>query len=138
MSEELATASVYLQLEAADLHAVRPAHYAIHERLRNWAGYVRDRKGKGARQPMFRHYRPYLVPREPGGEAPDSLDAMKVEREISFLPEKHAYAVRWCYVFPWRNEHRVLRTLAVQRSALCELIHDSRAMLKNRLEASSD
>lgn len=119
--------------ERIDLHAVQPVHYVIHGRLENWARYVRDGEGKGATQPMFRHYRPYLVAREPGGEAPDSLDAMKVEKGVCGLPEKHAYAIRWCYVFPWRNERRVCRLLALQPLDLSGLIHDSRAMLKNRL-----
>lgn len=120
--------------EPIDLHAVSPIHYVIHGRLENWARYIRDSMSRGTGQPMFRHYKPYLVAREPAGyEEPDSLDAMKVEKGVAALPNKHAYAVRWCYVFPWRNEHRVCRVLAVQPAKLHELIGEGRSILKNRL-----
>lgn len=128
-----------MKRDLVDLHAVKPAHYAIHDRLENWARCIRDSGYRRNVLPMFRFYRPYLVGNTGGCDfVLDTKDASTIEREVCKLPEKHAHAVRWCYVFPWRDERMVCRVLVVQRAELHSLIEDGRTMLKNRLTTYAD
>ena len=117
-----------------DFHRVAALHQATHERLLNWARCVSQSSSTGSCQPMFRQYRSTEVwHTKIVGVAPDTIDGMRIEKEVAKLPEKHAHATRWCYVFPWRDERKVCRILAVTRDGLQGLITDSRSMLRNRL-----
>jgi hypothetical protein len=116
-----------------DLHCVRHEHLAIHERLANWARYVRDSRPGQAVAPMFRGYRSSEVWISDAPRVPiDTLDGHQMEKAVSKLPEKHRDAIRWSYVYVWIHPGKIQRGLGVTRLGLVGLIHDGRSMLKNR------
>ena len=115
-----------------DFFTIRPEHIPVHDRLSNWAAYVKDRPSKIADCAMFRQYKPYLVPREPSAAMVDMLDGHAMEKAVSALPQKHRDAIRWTYVFYLVTPSRMCQHLGVSRQGLALLIHDARSMLKNR------
>ena len=120
--------------EAVDYSHVKPELEAVHERLSNWARWVRVRPQGWQTAPMFRMYQS----RARQWEAPviqnpvDTLDAVLMEKAVSALPEKHRAAVRWSYVH-CGNPLAMARTLAVSKQGLADLVDAGRTMLKNRL-----
>jgi len=118
--------------ENCDLFVVLPHHMTIHDRLGNWARYVRDSRPGGAVAPMFRSYRSSEVWAQEVRTPVDALDGHKMEKAVAQLPEKHRDAIRWHYVYVWIQPGKVQRHLAVTRSGLVDLIHDGRSMLTNR------
>lgn len=116
-----------------DAHTVRSEHLAIHDQLLNWARVVRVHAQTMAPPPMFRHYR---CDGGWGDDAPavplDLLGGWQMERSVSNLPDKHREAIRWHYVRPWLNPYSQARRLAVTQIGLIDLVHQARAMLKNR------
>lgn len=128
-----------MQRDDLDLHAVRPIHIRIHERLLNWARWSRASGSSSGCQPMFKHYRAYAFPESSGGGIPvDTVDAVSIQKLFARLPEKHRWAVQWSYCFPFISPFKVCRVLAVSRSGLVELVHDGRTMLKNQAEKGID
>ena len=123
-----------MRAETVDYTYVRPEHEAIHARLENWRRWVRIRPHGWHTSPMFRLYqsknRQWEMPilHQPV----DSLDALKVEKAVSGLPDKHRAAIRWCYVFTG-NPVAMARKLAVSKQGLADLVSDGRTMLHNRL-----
>lgn len=118
-----------------DFHAVRSDHMGIHDRLCNWSRYVSSGRGRSSTMPMFRFYRSTDTWTEADPRMPiDTLDGSRIEREVAKLPEKHMGAVRWSYVYSlWGvSVFRACRVLAVNQTTLSQLVHDGRAMLKNR------
>lgn len=89
---------------------------------------------------MFRHYRSgdvwgHDVARDPI----DRLGGMQMEKQVAQLPEKHAVAVRWLYVYAKGNHKykpvpvwKIRSFLGVTKASLADLIHDGRSMLNNR------
>lgn len=115
---------------AVDFHAVESAHFAIHERLLNWARWCYSNGGRTV-APMFRLYR---TPEHWGSEpslSVDSLDAQAIQKAVSHLPEKHRKALGWCYVIR-SSPRRATRELAVTMEGLAELVREGRCMLVNR------
>ena len=119
-----------MKRETVDFHVVEPAHLAIHARLENWAMWANG-KPRSIVQPMFMLYRPDAYERESSGIVIDRLDAQKVQKAVSALPEKHRAAITWQYVAPC-SPIRMARALGESMSGLCDLISRARTMLKNR------
>lgn len=114
-----------------DFHAVAIEHHAIHERLQNWARWCYSNGGRTV-APMFRLYRSseqwnhsHIV------DGVDSLDAQKVQKGVSMLPEHNRKALAWCYVLR-TSPKRAARDLAVTMDGLMVLVTNGRAMLVNR------
>lgn len=109
-----------------------PSHqHEVDERLINWARWCRPNH-RASVLPMFRLYKPYLYP-ERGASSPiDSKEAVEVQKCMAYLPEKHRYAVGWCYVIR-SNPARAARDLGVSTQGLMDLINQGRDMVKNRL-----
>lgn len=120
--------------EIVDYNHVQAHHEAIHERLMNWARWVRVRPNGWATHPMFRMYQSKARQWEaPVIQNPvDTLDAVQVEKAVSALPVKHREAIRWSYVH-CRDPLGMARTLAVTKQGLADLVNDGRTMLKNKL-----
>lgn len=121
-----------------DMNRVRFAHEEIHERLVNWGRWcMSGARGPGA-SPMFRQYKApkYRNAVDELSIPVDGLDATKIERAVSFLPEKHRDSIRWFYVYSRAGMGlwQAVRALGVQRDTLTKLIHDGRSMLRNRLD----
>lgn len=114
-----------------DFHAVSPEHFAIHERLQNWARWCHSTGGRAV-APMFRLYRSTEAwgSVEPSATV-DTLDAQAVQKAVSHLPEKHRKAVAWCYVIR-TSPRKCTRDLGVSMHGLAELIWQGRVMLVNR------
>ncbi len=126
-----------MKRDAIDFHEIRPQHLAVHERLCNWARYVSvGRRGGGGIHPMFRSFRSSEVWAAPDsmGIPVDNIDGSAMEKAVAALPEKHRGAVQWHYVYSgWGvSIFKACRLLAVRQDTLNELVHDGRAMLKNR------
>ena len=125
-----------MKRDAIDFHEIRPHHQAVHDLLLNWSRYVMGGRG-GLTQatPMFRNYRSSEVwsGHEPGIPI-NTLDGSEMERAVHKLPEKHCAAIRWHYVYSLKgcSIFRACRVLGVRQDTLNELVHDGRAMLKNR------
>jgi DNA-directed RNA polymerase specialized sigma24 family protein len=123
-----------MQRDLPDFHTVHPLHLVIHDRLNNWERYVRAGGRTCWTSPMFRGYRPErdnghdLEPRIPV----DELDGHAMEKAVYKLPEKNREAIRWCYVYRYIPDKKVREGLGVTRVGLVTLIHDGRAMLRNR------
>jgi DNA-directed RNA polymerase specialized sigma24 family protein len=116
-----------------DFFQVEAKHIKIHERLVNWARWAHSPQW-GRVQPMFRLYRP---DEHWEGQSPissvDTLDAAKIQKAVSKLPEKHRSAIGWNYV-KRNNPKRAAQELGVNVQGLAQLIADGRQMLINRGE----
>lgn len=116
-----------------DFFAVSDHHLAIHERLENWARWVRVRPHGWQVSPMFAQYRskawqwerPELKPQT------NMPEAVEMEKAVSLLPEKHRSAIRWCYVLAG-SPAGMARQLAVTKQGLQDLVSAGRTMLVNR------
>lgn len=115
-----------------DFHEVRPIHAEIHERLLNWARWCRGGSGGSTVQPMFRHYRDGY-PEAPQTIMPvDSLDGHRVEKLVVALPAKHRTVLQWWYCRPYIPVMKVRRVLGLTTPGLYDLVHEARAMVRNR------
>ena len=120
--------------ETVDYCHVKPEHEAIHQRLENWARWLRPRLSGWHTHPMWRNSR---TSRQwevsPDISAPvNALDALAIERTVAQMPVKHRDALRWWYVHAG-NPVAIARTLGVSKQGLADLVDAGRTMLGNRL-----
>lgn len=86
---------------------------------------------------MFKFYRADNFDDERGAHAIDRpppidpSDALKIEKAVVQLPEKHKLATVWFYRIKCQPV-KACKALGVSRLGLAGLIHDARAMLVNR------
>ena len=128
-----------MKRDCIDFHKLAYRDEPMHERLLNWARYVSSVRGNATCAPMFRFYRSSETWADNTPRIPvDSLDGLRIEREVAKLPEKNCLAIRWQYVYSLRGVTvwKACRTLAVTQPALFDLVTDARHMLKNRLTYS--
>lgn len=119
-------------LMIVDFNRVPADQLEIHDRLINWAKWARGSRGSNV-HPMFRQYRnDYWEPAAPQSYS-DTLDAVKVQKVMKDVPEKHRIAVQWCYIAR-SNPTKACKDLGVSKAGLMELIDDGRAMIRNRLK----
>lgn len=123
-----------VQETIVDYHYVKPEHEAMHERLTNWARWVKVRPHGWPTHPMWRKA---LTSKQwdiaPHVSTPvNTLDAANIEKAVSSLPTKHRDAVRWHYVHSG-NPAAMARSLAVSKKGLADLVDAGRTMLQNRL-----
>ena len=121
-----------MQRDSIDFHTVEEKHLTIHTRLINWSMWCRNRV-PGQVQPMFRLYRPEVKWGEVRGESDpvDPIDAAKVQKGVSVLPEAQRLALNWSYVTP-SNPRRQAQRLGVSMEGLRLLVRSGRVMLINR------
>lgn len=107
----------------------------INLRLEEWAQWVRVRPQPWKAQPMWRFAQSKARQwHEPEHKREiDTNKAHEVERAVSFLPDKHRAAIRWCYVFQSVPVGTMRSQLGVTRDGLLDLIVRGRDMLNNRL-----
>ena len=121
-----------------DLARIAARHEAINKRLEEWARWVKVTPRMMPQQPMFRFAKSNARQWEidpPIHIEINTLAAHEVEKAVASLPEKHRTALRWFYVFPYIQIHIVRRELGLTKDALCQMIEDSRDMLRNMLKA---
>ena len=119
--------------EAVDYNHVKPEHEAVHERLSNWARWVRVRPHGWQTAPMFRLYQSKARQWEasPHISTPiDTIDAALIEKAVYALPDKHRDAIRWWYVHAG-NPVAMARNLGVSKQGLADLVSVARTMLIN-------
>ena len=123
-----------VQETTVDYNHVPERHAAIHARLENWRRWVIVRPHGWQTAPMFRMYQSKARQwHAPVIQTPvDTLDALRVEKAVAALPEKHREAVRWWYVYR-RNPAAMARSLGVSKQGLADLVEAGRTMLQNRL-----
>lgn len=118
-----------------DFHAVEDKHVEIHRRLENWARWCNGSFGGGGTSPMFRLYRAPAQSR--GAEHSwssmpvDGMDAQRIAKAVTKLPEPHRRAILWSYVKPI-NPKRQAQQQGVTLEGLALLLRDGRQMLINR------
>lgn len=114
-----------------DFNSVSYAHEPIHERLVNWARWVRPRPSSWV-HPMWRGFKASEIWTGPTAAAPlDPLDAQKLEKGVSALPESHRFSIRWCYVYGGQPR-KAAAHVGESLEGLQVLIVNSRQMLINR------
>jgi hypothetical protein len=112
---------------------VAPEHYAIHDRLLNWALWVNP-GSRSAMAPMFRLYRskarqwhtPELKP------AINTQDAQHMEQAVRSLSPDQRDAIRWCYVRK-HSPARQCKAIGCTHEGLYHLIQAGRGNLAVRL-----
>jgi hypothetical protein len=121
-----------MRRDSIDFHAVPTAHERIHVRLEDWAHWLKNTPGAPQSSPMFKDYRSsdQWEAREPS-KCVSVLDCQKIERGVSMLPEKHAKAIRWSYVFKFKPI-KARAWIGCTYEELVELVDDGRQMLINR------
>lgn len=118
-----------------DLHHIADRHFAIDERLTEWAAWVRVRPQTWKTQPMFRMFR--SMARQ--WHAPElkreinTLQAHEIERCVSLMPEPYRSVIRWAYVFPYIHQGKIRRELGLTDENLAKVLFDARDMAKNRI-----
>ena len=125
----------YVPARHDEMYRIHDRHLAIHDRLVNWARYVSGRRGAWTTQPIFllaKSSRQWEISPEIRTEI-DTLDGHLVEKTISSLPSKNRTCIRWWYVFPFIYENKIRRGLGCTKAGLCDLVHDARDMVNNRL-----
>lgn len=129
-----------MKREPIDLFHVERRHSAIHARLLNWASWARVRpsyaqcpmfKALGVKSNSWQWHMPQIR------DTVDIIDAMKVEKAVIALPEKHRIATQWWYVFQSPTVRVMCQRLGVTQDSMLKLCADSRTMLDNRLTQSA-
>lgn len=109
----------------------------MHERLVNWARWIRSGSRDWACHPMWKpciakELEELRAKQEQAPLEPIKIDeAVAVERAVAQLPDKHRKAIRWCYVFK-HNPLAACKTIAVSKEELARLVNDGRQILMNR------
>lgn len=120
-----------------DLAHIPDRQQEIDRRLTEWARWARVHPRMMPSQPMFRYAKSNSRQWEvdpPIHIEIDAIAAHEIEKAVSALPDKHRTSLRWCYVFPYVPVHIVRRELGLTKDALCQIVEDSRDMLRNVLK----
>ena len=126
-----------MRREPIDIFLVEKRHHAIHARLLNWAEWARVR-GYPKTSPMFAalgvltNSRQWHTPEI--RDSVDPLDAQAVEKVVAQLPDRHAAAIRWWYVYQKPPVRMMARALATNEHGLARYCTDARTMIDNRLK----
>jgi len=123
-----------VQETTVDYNYVPERHQVIHERLENWARWLRPRLSGWHTHPMWRNSR---TSRQwevsPDISAPvNALDALAIERTVAQMPVKHRDALRWYYVRQG-SPVEMARQLGLSKQGLADLVDAGRTMLQNKL-----
>lgn len=121
-----------MKREDVDFSAAVPySHEAMDKRLRDWARWCRPKKG-GYVHPMWRTFVASQVFESAISSMPlNTLDAHEIEKAVRALPERHAFAVRWAYVYGG-NPRKAAQHAGETVAGLDRLVNDGRQMLINR------
>lgn len=120
-----------MRTNTIDFHTVEQHQRAIDLRLVNWARWVRPGRQNWV-SPMFAQYRSkaWQWERPTIADPLDTLDAMRLEKAVGMLPDKHRAAVRWAYVVQC-GPSAPMRALGLSREGLMQYLRDGRQMLIN-------
>lgn len=116
-------------------------HNPMHERLVNWAAWVRDRKGRGHCGSIEYRYIPERLAdaeirrQEQTREVIDRIDALLIEKCVcaTTFPQKHRKVLVEYYVY--RSMHQVIaRKVKIRYRDVEEEIKNACNIVRNRVE----
>lgn len=139
-AEREAAAKARVQREPVDFSLVPPSQWHMHDRLENWARWVRGRDNQAGKtdSPMFRFHKSDEWDRRTYGAltelAVDKDDAVRIAKGIGnpTFPDKQRRALNWYYLERARRPIFKARELAVSVQGLADLVKEGRFMLMNR------
>ena len=116
-----------------DIGRVPHHQHAIHDRLVNWAMYVKPGQSVNV-SPMFRQCKSNAFQWHAPEYRPtcDTQDGHKVEKAICKLPAMNKDALVWYYLYRF-GVLKARKLFGLTEAALDKLVIDSRTMLANRL-----
>lgn len=110
----------------------------IDKRLRNWAQWVRPKRGFGAVHPMFRWYRPtehwHGLGDKTGCDLPDAEAVEKVMRDLS---QTERLAIKWYYI-EFSSPTKLCKILKISLEDLRQLVKRARKNTERLLGRPSD
>jgi hypothetical protein len=110
----------------------------IDKRLRNWAIWVRPKRGFGAVHPMFRWYRPTEHWEGIGNKSNCDLpDAEAVERVMRELPTIERLAIKWYYI-EFSSPTKICKNLGISLTDLRVIVRKARKNLQRLLGSNKD
>jgi hypothetical protein len=121
-------------MDYVDFFALDESDKKIDRRLKNWAVYVRPKRGYGSVHPMFRWYRPTEVWNgNPNSFSIDLPDAELLEKTMRELSPVNRIALKWFYVenIP---PTKVCKILQVNLYDLKLFVSNGRKQLQSYLE----
>jgi DNA-directed RNA polymerase specialized sigma24 family protein len=112
-----------------DFHYVPEEHIRIHERLLNWAKWLRPGWVPGV-APGFELYQSPAYAKEDAscGQGVDGGDACRVHSVVQTLPVRQRATLTWCYCRPV-NPRSMAKSLDVTMVELSDLLMDARQRL---------
>lgn len=117
-----------------DFSSVQPSHWKMHDRLTNWARWCNSRGAQAVAAGFGLHKSDEYTDREYGSETVievDKDDAVRIQKAIPQLPDKHRRAIAWCYVKPVKQSEKA-RELGLSLQGLADMVQAGRQMLINR------
>lgn len=110
----------------------------IDKRLRNWAIWVRPKRGFGAVHPMFRWYRPTEHWQGIGDKSSCDLpDAEAVERVMRELPTIERLSIKWYYI-EFSSPTKICKVLGLNLNELRMIVRKARKNLERLLGSSNN
>lgn len=110
----------------------------IDKRLRNWAQWVRPKRGFSAVHPMFRWYRPTEhwqgLGDKTGCDLPDAEAVEKVMRDLS---QTERLAIKWYYI-EFSSPTKLCKILKISLEDLRQLVKRARKNTERLLGRPSD
>lgn len=123
-------------MDYVDFFALQEGEQKIDRRLKNWAIYVRPKRGFGSVHPMFRWYRPTEVW---NGNANtfsiDLPDAELLEKAMRNLSPVNRIALKWFYVEN-TSPTKVCKTLKINLQDLKNFVSNGRKQLQSYLDVA--
>jgi hypothetical protein len=120
-----------------DYNKIEPVHSVIHQRLINWARWVRVTP-QSVVSPMFRMYqsksRQWHAPEI--RETVDLIDAQHIEKTMRHIPHNQRQALMWFYVYPTLSPAKVRGLLSLTHKDLADLLRTGRQMVLNLAETA--
>lgn len=122
---------------SVDFEFIEAAHANIHKRLVNWGRWCRGRPQSQV-APMFRLYRSdeHWEGQEPSIPV-DKVDALKIAKGVSMLPQPHMRSLNWFYVSPCPPKRAAI-ALETNLPGLARFVTDGRKLLDQYMAQPPD
>lgn len=123
-------------MDYVDFFALQEGEQKIDRRLKNWAIYVRPKRGFGSVHPMFRWYRPTEVWNGNANSfSIDLPDAELLEKAMRNLNPVNRIALKWFYVEN-TSPTKVCKTLKINLQDLKNFVSNGRKQLQSYLDVA--
>jgi DNA-directed RNA polymerase specialized sigma24 family protein len=123
-------------MDYVDFFALQDGEQKIDRRLKNWAMYVRPKRGYGSVHPMFRWYRPTEVWNSNSKSfSIDLPDAELLEKAMRNLSPVNRIALKWFYVEN-TSPTKVCKILKVNLQTLKDFVSNGRKQLQSYLDVA--